>query len=87
MTTTIRISPSLRTECGEVLKEMGLTLSGAITLFLKQVALTRSIPFEIKAHTPNIETRRVLDRYLAGEEKMSKEFSSTDELMKDLLDA
>ncbi len=84
MTTTIRIEPSLREECGEVLQEVGLTLSSAITLFLRQVVLTRSIPFEIKAHTPNKETRKVLDRYLAGKEKMHGPFSSTEELMKDL---
>ncbi len=88
MTTTIRLEPSLKEECCSVLQEMGMTLSGAINLFLKQVIITRSIPFEIRAGNPPPEIRRRLDRIVSGKEKMSQPFNgSTEDLMKELLDA
>ncbi len=87
-TTTIRLEPSLKEECSAVLREMGMTLSGAVNLFLKQVTITRSIPFEIRADNPPFEIRRRLDRIISEKEKLSKPFKgSTEDLMKELLDA
>lgn len=47
--TTITIEDQLKEEAQEVLKEMGLSLSGAIELFLSKVVKDRSIPFPITA--------------------------------------
>ena len=47
-TLTIRLDPKLKSESEQVLKELGLTPSQAITLFLKQVVYQRGLPFEIK---------------------------------------
>ncbi len=88
MTTTIRLEPSLKEECCAVLQEMGMTLSGAINLFLKQVTITRSIPFEIRADNLPLEICHRLDRIISKKEKMSKPFKgSTEDLMKELLNA
>lgn len=50
MTTTLRIDNELKQQCDEVFAELGLTMSSAMTIFLKQVVRTRSIPFEISAN-------------------------------------
>lgn len=84
MTTTIRLNDVLKRESDSVLEELGLSFSSAVTLFLKQLVRTRSIPFEIKADMPNAETRRVLDGIISGSEPMSRPFSTVDGLMKDL---
>lgn len=47
MTTTLRIDDDLKRDCEVVLEDMGLSMSGAITLFLKQVVKQRAIPFVI----------------------------------------
>ena len=47
MTTTLRIDDTLKRQCDEVLEELGLTMTNALTVFLKQVVRTRSIPFII----------------------------------------
>lgn len=47
MTTTLRIEDDLKRECEVVLEDMGLSMSGAVTLFLKQVVKQRAIPFVI----------------------------------------
>ncbi len=84
MTTTIRIDDELKKECDLIFEDLGLTMSAAMTLFLKQVAKTRSIPFELKAHVPNKETRKTLDAVIRGKEKLAGPFHSAREMMQDL---
>lgn len=45
MTTTIRIDDALKRDCEAILGDIGLTMSGAVTLFLRQVVKQRAIPF------------------------------------------
>jgi len=45
MTTTLRIDDDLKRDCEAIFDDLGLSMSGAITLFLKQVARQRAIPF------------------------------------------
>lgn len=52
-TTTIRIEPQLKEESNQVLKDLGLTLSGAVTIFLKTVVREQGLPFEVKKETSN----------------------------------
>ena len=47
-TLNIRIEPDLKKEAEETLNELGMNIAEAITVFLKQVVLTDSIPFMIK---------------------------------------
>lgn len=37
MTTTLRIDDNLKQECDAIFEDLGLSLSGAVTLFLRQV--------------------------------------------------
>ena len=47
-TTTMRIEPQLKEESSQVLEDLGLTLSGAVTIFLKAVVREQGLPFEVK---------------------------------------
>lgn len=80
MTTTIRIDTDLKKECDLIFDDLGLTMSAAMTLFLKQVVKTRGIPFELRAHVPNKETRKTLDAIISKKEKLTGPFNSTQEL-------
>jgi len=84
MTTTIRINDELKKECDLIFDDLGLSMSAAMTLFLKQVVKTRGIPFELKAHVPNKETRKTLDAIISGKEKLNGPFDSPQEMMKEL---
>jgi DNA-damage-inducible protein J len=83
MTTTIRIDNDLKHECDLIFEDLGLSMSAAMTLFLKQVVKTRGIPFELKAHVPNKETRKTLDAIINKKEKLTGPFNSTQEMMKE----
>ena len=58
-----RIEDDVKVNAENALKEMGLTMSAAITMFLVKVGRERRIPFEITANDPfysaeNIERLR-----------------------------
>ena len=55
MTTTLRIDDKLKADCDAVFSDLGINMTSAITLFLKQVVRTRGIPFEISCMSYIIE--------------------------------
>lgn len=58
---TARIDPDLKQNVEHIFTELGLTTSQAITIFFKQVALQRGIPFSVRIPTPNEVTRNALE--------------------------
>lgn len=46
---SIRIDPALKRDAEGVLDDMGLSMSAAVTVFLKKVARERRLPFELTA--------------------------------------
>lgn len=46
--TTMRIDPELKEAARPILDELGLTLTGAVTMFLKALVREGGIPFEVK---------------------------------------
>lgn len=77
MTTTFRIDDNLKRDCDVIFEDLGLSMSGAVTLFLKQVVKHRAIPFAISCdktptfdyYTPRVmsmpERARLASRYAA----------------------
>jgi DNA-damage-inducible protein J len=47
-----RIEPDLKKQSTEVLADLGLDLSSAIRLFLRQVVEVHGLPFEVRKPTP-----------------------------------
>ena len=45
---TARIDPHLKRDAEKILREMGISVSDAVTIFFKQIVLHRKIPFDIK---------------------------------------
>ena len=84
-TIQLRIDNKTKKEAQKTLNEMGLDISSAIKLFLKNVVITKKIPFEVRTvngFTPEYEAE--LLREEADALKNGKRFSSVEELMKDL---
>ena len=47
MVTTLRIDENLKKDCETVFDDLGLNMTSAITLFLRQVVRQRGIPFAV----------------------------------------
>lgn len=79
----IRVEPSVKAKAEETLKELGLSITDAINVFLNQVILHDGIPFEIKKPKYNKETLKVLDETKTNK-NISKTFDSVDKMVKEL---
>ena len=81
-TISFRTDPAIKREAKELYADMGMDLSTAINIFLRQSIRENGMPFKITRDTPtSIEARRQAENH-SGES-----FTSTDALMKELLDA
>ena len=53
-----RVEPGLKKEAEAVLGKLGMTPTEAITVFYRQIALNRGLPFPVRI--PNAATRKAL---------------------------
>ncbi len=82
-TITVRVDDKVKKEASLVFKSVGLDMSTAINVYLKQVIRSNGIPFPITADIPNKGTLLAIK---AAEKGEMASFSSIDELMEDLND-
>lgn len=67
----VRVEPELKEQVEIVLEQLGIPISNAINIFLKQVVMQRGIPFDVKLPTskplemaalPEAEVNQELDK-------------------------
>ena len=76
-TVRARVNGELKQEVEEILSQIGLSTSQAITLFLKRIKYERGIPFELKV--PNATTLKAMEEAKSNE----GETVSLDEFLKE----
>jgi len=79
----VRIDADLKKQSEEIFSELGLNMSTALTVFLRQTVRSRGIPFEMRLNIPNEETLAAIHDVNMGR-NMSRQFHSVKELMEDL---
>ena len=83
---SIRMDTELKKQADAMLADMGLNMTAAMNMFLRQVVRQGKIPFEIATDIPNAETlaaMKEVDDMINGKIP-AKKYTSTDELFKDL---
>ncbi|MEE1262666.1 type II toxin-antitoxin system RelB/DinJ family antitoxin [Ruminococcus sp.] len=83
VSTNVSIDADIKKQAQELFAELGMDLSTAINIFIRQSLRQRSIPFEITADVPNEETKRAIENVRNGI-GLSRGFQSVSELMEDL---
>jgi DNA-damage-inducible protein J len=63
-TLTVRIDAQVKREAQEVLKQLGLTTTQAISMYLNQIRVEKALPYH--PHIPNAETERAILDALEG---------------------
>ena len=79
----IRVDADLKKQAEEIFNELGLNMSTALNVFLRETVRYRGIPFEMRLHTPNKETLEAIRDVNLGQ-NLSGPFNSVAELMEDL---
>ena len=83
VSTNIKIDPDLKRESQILFEQLGLNLSTAINMFLRQSVREQAIPFRVGNPVPNSETLRAIEDTRKGI-GLSRGVSSVAELMEDL---
>ena len=84
---SIRMDDALKKQAEDLFNDLGMNLTTAFTIFVKQAIREQGIPFEITRETPNRET---LEAFKEVEEMkknptLGKSYTNVDEMMEDLL--
>lgn len=82
-TLNIRIEPELKKEVETTLNDLGMNIAEAVTIFLKQVVMTDSIPFSIRKPKLNAETIKAIEETEQGI-NLSKGYTNLDEMWEDI---
>ena len=77
--TNIKIDPELKREAQALFEGLGLNLSTAVNIFLRQAVREQAIPFRIGTPYPNDETLRAIEGVQNGND-LSRAFSSVENL-------
>lgn len=44
----VRVEPDIKTQAEEILEKLGIPMSNAVSIFLRQVIMQNGLPFEVK---------------------------------------
>ena len=85
--TNISLDPQLKHESQELFADLGIDLSTAITLFLKQSLRVQGLPFAVTRENPNAETIAAMNEYyeMKAHPEKYKRYSSFKDAMDEVL--
>lgn len=87
-TLNVNVNAETKKEASKVLNELGLNMTTAINIYLKQIVKHNGIPFEVTSRVPNHKLKKALketDKIIKGKVN-PKAYSSAEDLMKDIFD-
>ena len=79
---TLKVDSELKQQAEELFSDLGLSMSAAITVFMKQAVREQRIPFNV-SRGYNEETIQAIEN-VRNRQNLSRGFSSVQELMEDL---
>lgn len=78
----VRVDSQLKQQAESLFQEMGMNMSMAINIFLKQAVKDQGIPFTI-TNKPNRQTQKAI-KSSQNKKKLSKNFENVEDLFEDL---
>lgn len=79
----IRVDIDVKNQAKEIFSELGMDMTTAVNVFLRQTIREHGIPFDLKLRIPNEETRQAI-KDAENNIGMSMAFDSIEALMEDL---
>ena len=86
-TMNIRVDSDIKNNAKEIFAELGMDLTTAVNIFLRQLIRHQGIPFELKISVPNKETIEAINEVKKMEKNPSlgKSYTDIDKTMRELL--
>ena len=82
-TANISIDADIKAQAQALFAELGMDLSTAVNVFLRQAIRQNAIPFAVTNEVPNEVTMAAIENVRQGK-NLSREFHTVSELMEDL---
>lgn len=84
--TQIRIDSNVKTEANELFSELGIDMSSAVNIFLRQCIFHGGLPFKVEVPKYNAETLAAMQeaRDIMSGKIQATSYNTTDELLKAL---
>jgi len=88
VSTNISLDADLKKAGQELFADLGLDMTTAVTLFIKQALRVQGLPFPVTRENPNAETAAALNEYYAMKEhpEQYKRYTSFKDAMDEVLD-
>lgn len=86
-TLSVRVDEDVKKQANELFADLGLDMSTAINMFLRQSIMRDGLPFDVSREVPNTETLAAIEEV----QKMKKHpdkfkgYTNIDEMFKELL--
>ena len=87
VSTNISLDADLKKASQELFSDLGMDLTTAVTVFLKQSLRVQGLPFTVTRENPNAETAAALNEYyeMKGHPEKYKRYSAFHEAMDEVL--
>ncbi len=87
VSTNIRINDEVKKQSSKIFNNLGLDMSTAVNIFLRQTIRHNGLPFDIKLDKPNHDTLEAIKEVELMKQSPDdyKSYSDIDALMEDLL--
>jgi len=87
VSTNIKLDVELKKSCQELFSDLGMDLTTAVTMFLKQSLRVQGLPFPVTRDNPNPETAAAINEYVQMKEhpEQYKRYSCFRSAMEDVL--
>ena len=83
---SIRMDSELKTQADDFFAELGMDISTAFTIFVRQALREGKIPFEISLNTPNKETiAAMVEAERIAKDPSVKGYANMDDLVSNLI--
>jgi len=81
----IRTEKEIKEAAEDIFSELGLNMTTAVNMFLRQAIRINGIPFELRLSEPNEDTiKAIVEGRKLAEDPKTKKYSSIDDLRKAL---
>ena len=82
---SVRIDSDIKKQCENLCKELGINLTTAINVFLRQSLLVGGFPFEVRLEYPNNETiAAMLEAEEIKHDPNAKRYSDVEETFREM---
>lgn len=84
---TIRMDKELKKQAEDLFEDLGMNMTTAFNVFLRQAVREQRIPFSISRDIPNAQTLEALEevRQMKKNPQLGKAYTNVDEMFEELL--